>query len=181
MDHAVVVHDKGGGSNQAWYPWIEAQLAGRGFEVTLPDLPYPDEPHLSEWLPELAEAIGHRNPERKLVIAHGLGCMTLLHYLANLAPGNSIGGAVLVAGATCSIDPAVATFYRDQPHFDWLQNRLDRPAELIYAANDPCAPLFQGEQLAEALDGRLTILSDADSLLKPELPAVLHAVERLLS
>jgi len=180
MDHAVVIHGMGGRSNQAWYPWVEAQLAERGFNVTPPNLPYPDDPHLSEWLPEVTECIGLQ-PERTLAVAHGLGCITLLHYVAKLPSARQLGGAVLVAGALHDTDPTVATFYCDPPHFDWLTSRFGRPPELIYAAGDTAAPLCQGKQLAGELEGKLTILSCMDMLQQPELPAIMRAVDRLCS
>ena len=95
---AFIIHGYLGRPDEAWQPWLRAELEKRGFIVQLPAMPHPDRPTIPEWVGFIAQLVGE--PDRETVlIGHSLGCQAVLRYLETLGEaGKSVQKTVLVAG-----------------------------------------------------------------------------------
>jgi len=90
-----VVHGVRSSPSDAWFPWLKEELAKKGHNVVILDMPNPDSARRREWLPFLKEKV---KPSRDTyLIGHSIGGHAVLNYLTDLPKGEEIGGAVFVA------------------------------------------------------------------------------------
>lgn len=92
-----VVHGYQASPGEHWFPWLKSRFTTAQDSVTVLELPTPNEPAESGWTAELHRAIGRPTGDT-VIVAHSLGCITALRYLASLEPGWSLRGLILVAG-----------------------------------------------------------------------------------
>jgi len=97
MKRVFIIHGWGGSPEEPLHKWLAQELEKRGFEVTVPVMPNPDEPQIQTWIPYLSKTVGEVN-ENTFFIGHSIGCQTILRYLEALPEGTTIGGAVFIAG-----------------------------------------------------------------------------------
>jgi predicted alpha/beta hydrolase family esterase len=97
MKRVFIVHGWSGSPDEGWFPWLKTELEKKGFEVTVPAMPDPDEPKIETWVSHLAKVVGEPN-DQTFFIGHSIGCQTILRYLEKLPASQSIGGAIFVAG-----------------------------------------------------------------------------------
>ncbi|OON68199.1 RBBP9/YdeN family alpha/beta hydrolase [Hymenobacter sp. CRA2] len=109
VKHVYVVPRWGGNSSSDWYPWLKLQLEqtaaedGVHYEVHLLDMPAWDVPTIDNAVSYLSEILP---PPRLLtedvyLVGHSVGCLAILHYLAQVAeqvPAARVGGVLCVAG-----------------------------------------------------------------------------------
>jgi predicted alpha/beta hydrolase family esterase len=109
----VIVHGYAATPTDHWFPWLAEQLRALGIHTAAADLPDPQAPERSAWLAATAAAIEAAGglDEHTHLIAHSLGCITVLRHLAALPPEPAptdpartaswrLGGLTLVAGFT---------------------------------------------------------------------------------
>jgi predicted alpha/beta hydrolase family esterase len=95
---AFIFHGYLSSPNEAWLPWLRGELEERGYLVSLPHMPHPDRPVISEWIDFIAKLVGEPDDGTTL-IGHSIGCQGILRYLEILgAAGKSVAKTVLVAG-----------------------------------------------------------------------------------
>ncbi|MDE1856589.1 MAG: serine hydrolase family protein [Candidatus Micrarchaeota archaeon] len=148
-NRAFIVHGWNGRTDEGWFPWLKAQLTARGFAVSIPPMPNPERPAITEWVRALSEAVGVPD-ESTYLVGHSLGCQAILRYLAELRGPVKIGGAVLVAGWAFS---RKAPFSEDEEKerelmSSWLNTPIDWLAAVshcngfagILSDDDPFVP-----------------------------------------
>jgi hypothetical protein len=189
---AFIIHGYLGYPEEAWLPWLKAELEKRGFEVRLPRMPDPHRPTIPEWLGFISKLVGEPDKETVL-IAHSLGCAAVVLYLEALGrAGKSVGKTVFVAGRfPVGMTPAEAREKTggDEVLTPWLTTRAD-PAWVrksagkcivILSDDDPYIPF---EAAKASFEGNLDAVfivehgkghfNEDDHLT--ELPAALNAV-----
>lgn len=90
----LLIHGLSGSSKENWFPWFEHELANKGYEVLIPDLPNPDKPSLNEWLAALRK-LGITQKDRLFVVGHSLGSPTACQFI--LENGLAVEKLILVA------------------------------------------------------------------------------------
>ena len=185
MKRAIIVHCWSGTPEYCWYPYVKKELEAEGFEVVVPALPGTDQPELARWLP-IARAIIGTPDEETWLIGHSAGCITILRYLESLSAGETIGGAVLVAGFIDSLGyKELENFFLEPLNFAAIRKHCAR-FTLIHSDNDPYVPLAQGILLKEVLQAELIVKHRAGhfsgSVDEPgsctELPEVVVAIQK---
>jgi predicted alpha/beta hydrolase family esterase len=97
-NRAFIIHGYLSNPEEAWLPWLKDKLEKRGYLVSSPAMPRPNEPIISEWINFIAELVGEPD-EMTFLIGHSLGCQAILRYLETVgAVGKSVARTVLVAG-----------------------------------------------------------------------------------
>lgn len=92
---AFIVHGWSGNPQEGWFPWLKEELEKKGFDVSIPAMPHPDEPVIADWVSHLASEVGLPDSDTYF-IGHSVGCQTILRYLETL--DTIVGGTVCVAG-----------------------------------------------------------------------------------
>ena len=90
MKRVILIHGWGGFPDNHWFPWLKQELASRGFQVIVPEMPNNEEPEIEAWVAKLSEAIGEPDDDTYL-IGHSIGCQTIMRFLEKI--DKRIGGA----------------------------------------------------------------------------------------
>ncbi|WP_159846269.1 RBBP9/YdeN family alpha/beta hydrolase [Nocardia sp. CY41] len=101
---AVVIHGYHATPDDHWFPWLADRLEAAGTATDVPAMPDPGDPDPEAWLAATARAVGTPD-EGDAVVAHSLGCLTVLRHLTALPGRWRLGHLVLVAGF---VDPLPA-------------------------------------------------------------------------
>ncbi|MDO5290280.1 MAG: alpha/beta hydrolase [Pseudomonadota bacterium] len=157
---AVIVHGYGATPADHWFAWLGQRLQAAGVSAHIPALPDSLQPDFAHWQQALADAVGMPDA-RTLLVAHSLGCISLLHYLSAERP-QQVGGVVLVSGFGARLPqlPAINGFDVDA-YVD--QARLDVPAlramtgqmHHVISANDGIVAPAASRALAVQLGGQV--------------------------
>ena len=124
MKRAVIIHCWDGYPDYCWYPYVKKELEAKGFEVQVPAFPETDAPKLDAWLHVLKEKVGIPDGNTYL-IGHSVGCITIFRYLESLAPGQKIGGVVLVAGFTDDLGfKELKNFFTTEIQFEKIKSNF---------------------------------------------------------
>lgn len=135
----LLLHGLEGSGPTHWQTWLAARLREKGLEVSFPDLPEADNPHLDRWLVALDEALEPLPPAETTVICHSLGSLLWLHHAAR-SPTQPVARALLVAPPQPDIDDPQSPGFRPVP--------LDRDGVaaaagetlLVCSTDDPWCP-----------------------------------------
>jgi len=99
-DVFLILHGWGGNKPAHWQEHLAAGLKGAGKIVRYPKMPEPAAPNLSAWQVALGEEITSIAAEypgaRVAVLAHSLGCINWLHYVARSGVASPIAERVLL-------------------------------------------------------------------------------------
>lgn len=190
MKRAFIIHGWDDSPEAAWIPWLKKQLEGKGFAVTAPAMPNPEEPVIEEWVGYLSEFVGEPD-EDDVFVGHSIGCQTILRYLATLPEEKRIKGAVLVAP------------WLHLPHIaeegeevlalarPWLETPIDfekvraRTGKIvvILSDNDPHGPIEDKPLFEKNLGAEIIVKHDGghlgDDVRLKELPDALDVVLKI--
>ncbi len=182
MPHVFIIHGWAGHPNEGWFPWLKKELEERGFEVSIPEMPDPENPKIETWILHLKSVIGIPN-ESTYLIGHSIGVQTILRYLQTI--DRPIGGVLAVAGffvlrdGCLKLDEMIIA----EP---WLKMPIDVDAAkkntksitAIFSDNDPFVPVENAKLFERRLDAKTIILhqrghfSNSDNAL--EVPEILQ-------
>ena len=148
----VIIHGTKGSPCGNWFPWLAAELRGRGAEVLVPRFPTPDEQALDTWLETFAREAGTVD-SNTTIIGHSLGSVFLLRLLEKMQ--GPIGSSVFVAGFTSRLgipefDELNSSFIL--PEYNWSSIRRNAGKIFCFSGqDDPYVPISQGLELAAGL------------------------------
>lgn len=99
-DVFLILHGWGGNKPAHWQEHLAAKLTEAGKNVHYPKMPDPAAPNLTAWIARLDEeirAIKQEAPDARVtVLAHSLGSITWLHYVAGASLESPIAERVLL-------------------------------------------------------------------------------------
>ncbi|KKL03790.1 hypothetical protein LCGC14_2622590 [marine sediment metagenome] len=188
----IIVHGWGGYPEEGWFPWLKRELEKKGFTVTVPQMPNPEEPKIEAWVSHLAEVVGEPD-EHTYFVGHSIGCQTILRYLetidAKVGLPAQAGGAVLVAGFFDVLtglegeeERAIVKPWLETPiDFEKVKQAADNFVA-IFSDDDPFVPLEKNRNIfEEKLGARVFVESNKGHFSGPtdkctELPITLEAV-----
>jgi uncharacterized protein len=162
MKRVFIVHGWDGFPEEGWFPWLKAELERRGFSVTVPAMPNPQEPRPETWVPHLAEVVGKPDSQTYFV-GHSMGCQTILRYAAALSKDAKIGGAVCVAGfnTLTNIDAdgeAVRSAWLDVPLDAEKVKKIIPRIGAIFSPTDKWVPLENEKWFKEKLGAQTLVI-----------------------
>ena len=96
MKKIYIIHGWDGSPEEPMHKWLKKELEGKGFQVTIPLMPNPEEPEINAWIDKIKEVV--ENPDNDTYfIGHSVGCQGVLRYLETLDSNTNIGGAIFIA------------------------------------------------------------------------------------
>ncbi len=180
QQHAVIFQGYGATPSDHWFGWLAEQLEADGVPTTIPALPSPLKPDPDQWT-DAVRATLKTPDERSVVIAHSLGCLTVLRYLCSLEGPWRLGTLVLVSGFVDRLPalPELDAYIGDGFDLAGLSDRIDRIV-VIRSDNDPLVPAALTDRLADLLGVQVRVVPEAGHFLAGDgvnaLPAALEAV-----
>lgn len=160
MKKVFIIHGWGGSPEANWFPWLKGELEKISTEVEVLAMPNTDNPQMIEWLEYMKEKIGLPS-EEIFLIGHSLGCITILRYLESLEEEAKIGGIILAAGFSRSINVSELENFFESPLDYEKVKRVVKKIVIINSDNDRYVPLIEGEIMQEKLSGKLITLHNA--------------------
>ena len=159
---AIIVHGAYGGPEENWFPWLKRELEKSGFEVAVPTFPTPKGQSLGNWLKVLEEYEGWFG-EDLVLVGHSIGPALILRKLEMMK--KPVKAAFLVAGFAGQIgdprfDKINATFFEKEIDWEKIRGNCGH-FEVFHSDNDPFVPLKFGEELAENLGVKVTLVKGA--------------------
>ena len=143
LKRCVVLHGFKANPERHWFPWLTTELAHRGIETHIPALPNSTEPDRAAWVDVARAAIGVPDQDL-LIVGHSLGAATALLALDEFDDNWRVGAACMVAGA-------------------W------EPIPTLPELDDFFIPSADVARTTSRIDRRLSIYSDDDAIVGPEL------------
>ncbi|MGC4944522.1 RBBP9/YdeN family alpha/beta hydrolase [Kribbella sp. DT2] len=177
---ASIIHGYGASPDDHWFGWLAGQLDARGIPASIPLLPNPLGPDPAQWAEVVSADVGTPD-ENSIVVAHSLGCLTVLRHLRSLTTPWRLGTLVLVSGFVDHLPalPELDTFVADGCDTDGLGNHVDR-LTIIRSDADPYVPPAHTDHLAGLLRTSAQVVPGAGHFLASDgvtsLPEVLDAI-----
>jgi hypothetical protein len=160
-----IIHGWGGNSKEKWLVRLGKQLADRGWEIFIPDMPNTDAPKIEEWIGYLQELIS--NPDENVfLVGHSIGCQAIMRYLEKLENAE-VGGMVFVAG-WFNLTSLESDEEREIAK-PWLETPIDfekiksatSSCTVILSNNDPYVPLAETKAIFEKKLGARVIVENS--------------------
>ncbi len=167
MKRVFIIHGWGGTTQSNWIPWLSSQLANKGFQVYVLEMPDTDNPKMDQWVSTLAKEVGKPDTNTYLV-GHSMGCQTILRYLESLKSGKNVGGVLLVAGFLTIKDEMMVGEGGDVLR-PWVEKKIDldkvkahcAKITAIQSTNDPYIPIEDAKVFEKQLGARVQIIPNA--------------------
>ncbi|HBA37069.1 TPA: hypothetical protein DCZ15_04370 [Candidatus Falkowbacteria bacterium] len=182
-----IIHGWDGSPQENWFPWLKRELEVRNFEVIVPQLPKPEEPRISNWIPFLEKIV--INPDiNTYFIGHSMGCQAVARFLERLPNNIIVGGAIFVAGFFKRLTNLEDDDVTNSVAKEWLVSSLDlkkvkthlKNSVAIFSDNDPYVPLDNQEEYIDYLESKIVVEHNKGHFNSgagiTELPFVLEAV-----
>lgn len=180
LERAVIFHGYSANPAAHWFGWLAKQFEAAGITTAIPALPDPLDPHPERWEDTVRTAL--ETPDKHtIVVAHSLGCLSVMRHLRSLSGSWRMGTLVLVSGFIDRLPalPELDGFIGDGCDVTGLAEHIDRIV-IIRSDNDSIVPPALTDRLAERLGVSARVVSGAGHFLAAEgitaLPAVVDAI-----
>lgn len=150
-------------AEEPWYQWLKKEMENKGWSVTIPTMPDPENPQINLWVNELSKIVFGPDEETYFV-GHSIGAQTILRYLEKLPENIKIGGCVFVA-PWLQLNPLEGP-EEEAIAKPWVETLIDfakvkthcEKFVAIFSNNDPFVPKGNEILFADRLNARIATL-----------------------
>ncbi|MEV6412490.1 alpha/beta hydrolase [Kribbella sp. NPDC051718] len=162
---ASIIHGYGATPEDHWFPWLAEQLEAHGIPTTVPRLPNPLHPDPTQWSAAVRTAVGTPD-QNSLIVAHSLGCLTVLRHLASLRTPWRLGTLILVSGFVDPLPaiPDLGPYIADGSPLDDISAKINH-LTILRSDADPYVPPPHTDHLAALLNTTPTVIPAAGHFL----------------
>ncbi|HEY3409715.1 MAG TPA: alpha/beta fold hydrolase [Propionicimonas sp.] len=153
---AIIFHGTGGHPEAAWYSWLGARLAARGYAVQIPHYPGLNAEPIADFLPRVLA--NHSFDEQTVLVGHSGGAALLLAVLEHI--DTTVAQAVLVAGYSTPPNASDEPVLQDSYDWDAIRSHV-RDLYFVNSVVDPYGcDAAQGRAMFDRLGGTQIIRND---------------------
>jgi serine hydrolase len=181
QQRASIIHGYGATPEDHWFGWLAEQLQADGIPTSIPALPTPQTPDPAQWKDAVRTDLGTPD-EHSIVVAHSLGCLTVLRHLRSLPSPWRLGTLVLVSGFVDQLPalPDLNAYIGDGCDVTGLSSHIDR-LTVIRSDADPYVPPGHTDRLADLLGTSAQIVPGAGHFLASDGVASLREVREAIA
>ncbi|MBP6115144.1 MAG: serine hydrolase family protein [Neisseriaceae bacterium] len=189
MNTVYIIHGFQASPASHWFPWLKQQLNRRRINAHILSMPHPTDPKLAEWVAHLQARVNTPTANTYFV-AHSLGCIMLLYYIATTPLSQPFGGMVLVSGFYEPLPP-IPTLHpklaleleniKSHPplHFDLIRSKVALSA-CVSSGDDAIVPTEFSQRLAQKLNAPHYLVDNGGHFLDREGFTKLPIVDQIL-
>lgn len=152
MTKVIIVHGFGADKDSNWFPWLNAELRQRGFDVWCESLPATETPDPTVW----AQTVGEQGEDGCILIGHSLGGPTILRVAEQFTTGK-IKALFSVAGFARKLhlpfDDRIDPFTDGGFDFEKIKQNADQ-IHIWDSDDDHLVGRAEGDFLEEKLGGK---------------------------
>ncbi|HRY31050.1 MAG TPA: alpha/beta hydrolase [Candidatus Paceibacterota bacterium] len=164
MKKALIIHGWDGNPKEPLHNYLKRELETLGHEVTIPVMPNPAVPVISDWIEKIKSVF---DKDFDLIIGHSIGCQGVLRFIENLESNIIISKVILIA-PWMKLDMQtieeegeevveIAKPWMETPiDFDVVKKRVGKVIT-IFSDNDPYVPLDQADFFKDKLGAQVFI------------------------
>lgn len=157
MKKVVIIHGWQSSPDREWIPWLKKCLEAKGLEVVVPAMPDKKVPKEEEWVRAIDAAAGKPSLDT-FFVGHSLGCIAIVRFLVDLAPGQVFGGALFIAGFSGDIEvPELAEFYSMKGDVRDARSHIEK-CSMMYSDDDKHISIEKSEEFIKHLGDTKGIL-----------------------
>ena len=180
-----IIHGYQSSPEQHWFPWLAEKIKQMGSQCEIVNLQDSDQPDFATWRQNL-EAQVHPLNEQTIIIAHSLGCISVLDYLSEALNGRLIKAIFMVAGFNEKLTslPELNQFVQQAKLNDALLRFRIQQRYSLFSCNDPFVPAPLSIRFGQLLNAQMIEVKKAGHFMQSdgfsEFPQLWEKLEKLL-
>ena len=151
MKKAYIITGYGASPSDHWFNSVKQTLEEEGIQTTISQMPDPDRPNITTWLNYMDTLLAEAD-EDTVIIAHSLGCITLVRHLLAKQPLPHVKGLVFVSPFAAPLPtlPMLDTFIDTAVDISRLKT-IAPFRDVIISTNDTIVPPRLSREFAAAI------------------------------
>ena len=180
-----IIHGYQSSPEQHWFPWLATKIEQMGSQCEIVHLQGSDQPDFATWRQNL-EAQVHPLNEQTSIVAHSLGCISVLDYLSEALNGRLIKAIFMVAGFNEKLTalPELNQFVQQAKLNDALLRFRIQQRYSLFSCNDPFVPAPLSIRFGQLLNAQMIEVKKAGHFMQSdglsEFPQLWEKLEKLL-
>lgn len=98
MKKLFIIHGYQANPNSHWFNWLAQKIQCYDYTTDIIELPNPHNPDYHAWYKTLKQHMDHELNNQTIIVAHSLGVITTLNYLARLTKSPNIKALIVISG-----------------------------------------------------------------------------------
>lgn len=147
--NVLILHGIMGHAGENWSQWLADELAAKGVNVEMPNLPDANHPDRTTWLAFVCDILNELGDET-VVVAHSLSVATMLDFLEQHT--GKLRSLICVSGFADDYGMELNSYFMSEKDINFEQvNSAVSSKAVLYGSNDPYVPQASLQLLAENL------------------------------
>jgi predicted alpha/beta hydrolase family esterase len=173
----IGIHGYKSAPGKNFWPWLERELRGRGFEVVIPELPNPAEPDRDLWTQTLLDAVAPLS-DKDIIVGHSLGGAAALRFLEAAEARTTPHACVLISTPWMIRDERFSGFFLTELDHDVLMWRASKFV-VLHAKDDSVIPVSSAQRYADIFHARLVTPELGGHFDGESYPDILNEILRI--
>ena len=180
-----IIHGYQSSPEQHWFPWLATKIEQMGSQCEIVHLQGSDQPDFATWRQNL-EAQVHPLNEQTIIVAHSLGCISVLDYLSEALNGRLIKAIFMIGGFNEKLTalPELNQFVQQAKLNDALLRFSIQQRYSLFSCNDPFVPAPLSIRFGQLLNAQMIEVKKAGHFIQSdglsEFPQLWEKLEKLL-
>lgn len=180
-----IIHGYQSSPEQHWFPWLATKIEQMGSQCEIVHLQGSDQPDFATWRQNLEAQVYPLN-EQTIIVAHSLGCISVLDYLSEALNGRLIKAIFMVAGFNEKLTalPELNQFVQQAKLNDALLRFRIQQRYSLFSCNDPFVPAPLSIRFGQLLNAQMIEVKKAGHFMQSdglsEFPQLWEKLEKLL-